>query len=50
MIISNNQITVLLNYKVGDTDQMLELFTYNGNVPLTQDYMTAFLALQYETN
>lgn len=50
MIISNNQITVLLNYKVGDTDQMLELFTYNGNVPLTQDHMTAFLALQYETN
>ncbi len=51
MVITNNQITVLLNYKIGNTDQVLELFTYNGvNIPLTQDHMTAFLALQYEIN
>lgn len=52
MIISNNQITVFLNYKIADVDnQMLELFRYNdSNIPLTQDHMMTFLALQYETN
>lgn len=52
MIITNDQITVFLNYKIADADnQMLELFTYNNtNIPLVQEHMTAFLAIQYEIN
>lgn len=50
MVIDSNQITVVLDYKVADADQILELFTYNGNLPSAQDHMTTISVLQYETN